>query len=218
MSDTLRIRQTGRLSISAPGLTPSQQTKIGGEAIGRIYDRVTRLHIGLNGSPLAPYSPRGPIYVPATGKGRTKSSLGGRTVLTHGDIRKMRERGVRIAGMRGEYGSARTSTTVDGGKTPSGKSIKFANRSEYKRAMGKSGLRDLEESGQMLGAMTVVVNRPGRIELGFTDEIAEKKAEGNQDLTPWFGLAQSTDVPPVTAMVNQFLAEDFIKKNSRRLQ
>lgn len=214
MSDTVRVRRTNQVTIPAPALTASQRRRVGGEAIGQIHERVTQKHLGLNGSALPPYSTKGPIYIPITGPGRTKSDLGGRSVITSRDISKMRKRGVRIAGMRppsGGYG-ARTSTTVDGGRTASGRSMKFANRAEYKRAMGKSGQRDLEETGQMLGSMTLTQNRPELIELGFTNEIAERKGFFNEEADPWFGLAPE-DVPPVTAMVDGFLIENL--NNSR---
>lgn len=165
----LKIKQVGSFGIPAPALTEQDRTLIGGQAIGLMFHRVRDKHTGSDDAPMKPYSPKGPVYIPVTGRGRTKTSLKGREVLSSRDIRKMKGAGATVQRTR--------------------KSVKFANYAEYKKALGKSGQRDLELSGRMLGALTITRNTPEAVELGFTREEEHRKALGNEHHTPWFGLS-----------------------------
>jgi len=145
--------------------------RIGGEAIAVQRRRIVERHQGSNDAAMKPYATRGPIYVPLTGKGRSKTSLGGRQVLTPRALTAAKKEG-RVAA-----------------KTPSKKSVKFENYAAYKRFLGKSGNRDLELSGDMLRGMTIVRQDANSITIGFTREDARKKAEGNEKRVPWFQLS-----------------------------
>jgi hypothetical protein len=208
-----RIIGPGKVRVPRFGLNAAQRKQVGGLAIARIYKRVTEQHTGSGGNSMPPYSPRGPIYVPVTGRGRTKSSFHGREVFTARDLRKMRDRGVLIiGGKRSKVQGLPGSSGLVAGRTASGKSLKFSNWAAYKQSLGKSGQRDLELSGRMLGAMTIVASAPAYIDLGFTREQEMLKAMGNQERSPWFALAPSSDVPPVTAMIEGLILDNVVKQ------
>ena len=69
------------------------------------------------------------------------------------------------------------------------KSAKFANYAAYKIAIGRSGKRDLMQSGRMLGAIAVVSVSGSAATVGFTRAEEELKARGNQAIEPWMGLS-----------------------------
>lgn len=166
----VKITASGQRPVFKP-ITGQQLRQIGGKAIGLRVAAVTQNHTGSNGAAMAPYSKRGPIYIPLTGKGRTKTSLGGRQVLTQADLRAARKLG------RGAS------------QTPSKKSVKFADWAAYKRFLGKSGNPDLQLSGAMLNAMTIVRQDQKSVTYGFTREQERQKAQGNERRRPWFALA-----------------------------
>lgn len=152
--------------------TPVSLRQLGAVAMDTVLNRVNR-HQNADDAQAKPYSPRGPIYVANTSAGRTKSALGGRQVLTPKD-----RSAIRTAGRGGLMG-----------KTRGGKTTRFANYAAYKRALGKSGSRDLELSGQMLGSIGIVRQTPGNVVIGFLRESEHLKAKGNQRRDPWFALS-----------------------------
>lgn len=218
MADAIIITPPPGL-IAVPGeikLTSAQRHAIGGYGIELMRQRISR-HMGLEDGPLPPYSPHGPVYVPVFGRGtfskiidgepitlrRTKKNLGGRFGLMGKDVKAMFQRGtaaVKLAGKRQFIGPQAKGPLAQ--ETRSRKSMKFANREAYKRALGKSGKRDLEESGRMLNAMTIVANEPDHITLGFSREEEQLKALGNQRISPWFGLSPN-DVSQLTPFVTE---------------
>jgi hypothetical protein len=117
---------------------------------------------------------------------RNKTTLGGREVFTHANIQKLKaspgiiyiEKGSAAFPQAGKIVVKRTR-----------KSLKFANYSDYKKALGKSGLRDLELSGRMRGAIGIVKQTGSSLDIGFLREEEHLKAQGNQKLEPWFGLS-----------------------------
>jgi len=134
---------------------------------------------GVDDTPMKSYSPKGPIYVPITGgkTGQTKTSLGGREVVTQKDLRVMRRRA-----KAGQGPAVKISKTK--------KTVKFENYREYKLSLGKSGERDLELSGRMLRSIKPVRISAKEIIIGFGREEEMKKARANQKIERWFGFSQ----------------------------
>ncbi len=165
----MKITSTGQRPVFKP-ITGQQLRAIGGKAVGIRTSAVVK-NIGSHGGPMLPYSPRGPIYVPLTGKGRTKTDLKGRQVLTVADLRAAKKMG------------------NDAVKTRSRKSVKFPNYAAYKRFLGKSGNPDMQLSGAMLNAMTVVRQDAKSVTYGFTREEERQKGQRNEWRRPWFALA-----------------------------
>jgi len=189
---------SGLTRFKAPIFTPDQVTAIGGFAIEAIHKRVDACQ-NLQDQQAKPYSPRGPIYVPVTGgsyhpKGtlpgykvkRTKTALGGREIFTPANIRRLKNSAGIVVVDKGSSASPQAGKIV---VTRTRRSLKFANYSEYKKALGKSGLRDLELSGRMRGAIGIVKQTGSSVEIGFLREEEHKKAQGNQAIEPWFGLS-----------------------------
>jgi len=87
--------------------------------------------------------------------------------------------------------------------TDTGKSLKFANYAAYKIALGKSGLRDVELSGKMLNAISIVGMTATSVTVGFTREAEHEKAKGNQARDPFFGLSPN-DRAIVSAVAKGF--------------
>ena len=179
-------------SARVPRLTYTPQTgaqlkRVGAFAQSTVLARVSR-HQNADDRPAKAYSPNGPIYVANSGAGRSKRALGGREVLSPAD-----RRAIRNAGRGGLMGQTR------GGKT-----TRFDNYAAYKRALGKSGQRDLELSGRMLGSIGIVRLTADTVVLGFTREAEHQKAKGNQARDPWFALSPQ-DVAAVQRYALQVL-------------
>lgn len=166
------ITVTATPSLTIVGLNASTITAIGGFGIQTVRQRVSR-HINADDAPALPYSPKGPIYVPIFGVGeiqrgkrqgqrRIKTNLGGRFGFNKRDLKRM---GVDFTGQR---------------------SIRYENYAEFKKALGKSGERDLQLTGRMLNAITIVNQTPTSVSIGFTRQQEAKKAAGNQKRDPWF--------------------------------
>lgn len=168
------VTATG-VRFSAPRLTvtPAEMRAIGGMVIAEDRKRILAGR-GSDDSPMRAYSSRGPIYIPITSRGRSKSQLGGREVITPADIRKAKSLG-------------RTA-----GKSRTGRSMKFANYAAYKKWLGKPGWRNLELSGRMLNAIGIVAQRPNEVVVGFLREQEERKARGNERLARWWSPPPST--------------------------
>ena len=218
MAGSLNAKITGELRIKAPTVTPRDLVAIGGAAIHSLRERVAA-NRNVKDAPAKPYSPRGPIYVPISGRGqlkrggqlvkRNKSTLGGREILTSADLRKLKLKGAIIL-KRGQKGGPAKGLVL----RDTGKSIKFRDYAEYKRALGKSGLRDLELSGRMLNAIAIVRVDAfvvsgggvggGSVTIGFTRELEHLKAQGNQRRDEWWPLSP-TDVVNVTKVAKQLL-------------
>jgi hypothetical protein len=205
------IRVKERPHLKTPRLSSTDMRQVGALAVLELRKRIAR-HINTNDAPMKPYSPRGPIYVPIFGVGkitrfnkelgateevrRTKSSLGGVQGLSHADIRKMKARGIHIVSTPKRIARKYPRAAKLGKKQSrqirrTGKSMRFPNYEAYKRALGKSGRRDLELSGSMLGSIGIVGVAANQVVLGFLRQDQEKKARGNQRIEEWFALSPS---------------------------
>lgn len=189
MSDSLRIIASGPPArFPNVKLDAAARTRIGLFSIAIMQERLDRCQ-NLRDLPALPYSTRGPVYMPVFGKGRTQKSLKGAFGFTSGDIRKMRNRGnALIVGGRGPRAMTWAGSGIPiAGRTS--KSLKFANWGEMKRALGRSGNRDLMLSGQMRGAIAIVQNTNNMVEIGFAREEVMPRALGNQQREAWFGMS-----------------------------
>ena len=173
-------------------LTGQQWRQIGALAVANVTSRIKR-SVNVEDSAAKGYSPRGPVYLPNTGiRGRTKTSLRGRFVITSADRRKLK-------GAKGVH------------RTRSGKSTRFENYAAMKRALGKSGGRDLELSGQMLGSVAVIREEPSEITIGFTRPSESLKMEGNERWESMWGFSRRDEAAIAVRM------EEFIGANLERL-
>ena len=68
-----------------------------------------------------------------------------------------------------------------------------------KEAQGQPGIRNLSNSGSMLGSLTIVEADQSKVVLGFTRRSELVKAEKNDQRDPWFGLSKNDE-----AVVGQF--------------
>jgi len=219
---SFNIKLAGNLQIKAAAFSPQQLVALAGVAIHSLRDRCARAS-NVFDAPAKPYSTKGPIYIPISGRGtitrklstavqrgmvgeivsatktsatlrRNKTTLGGREVFTSKDLGAMKKAGV-IIGKKGSNAAIRDT----------GRSLRFENYAAYKTALGKSGLRDLELSGRMLNAIAIVNVTPTSVTVGFTREEEHKKAQGNQARDPWFGMSP-LDREKILAEAKSFLA------------
>jgi hypothetical protein len=168
---TIKLSSPLKLRLVPPSQAGLRQ--LGAAAVETVLARVGR-HQNANDGPARPYSQRGPIYVPNAGvQGRAKQRLGGREVLSSKD-----RSAIRKAGRGGLMG-----------KTRGGKTTRFANYAAYKRALGKTGQRDLELSGRMLGSIGIVRLSASSVVIGFSREAEHQKAKGNERHDAWFALS-----------------------------
>lgn len=203
------VKVTSRTTIPKASLTPVQSTAIGNKAITRLVNRVQRKNTGIYDEQMPPYSAR-PIYV-ALGKDR------GRAVIKSGSItikslNALRKSGARIVSTKDA--SPKLLRKIKGIKNAvvnTGNALKFANRTAYKRFLGKSGLRDLTETGAMLDALVVISvsgNSAKVITIGYTDPIQARKAAGNMKWADWFGLSPN-DERILTAAVEKMVGDNL---------
>lgn len=217
VANSFKVIVSTGVFLKVPTLTREQLTAIGGAGIHSIRERVAASR-NVRDQPAKPYSPRGPIYVPIAGRGtitrkltsdvlgrgqignalsfdaaaktitfkRTKGTLKGREVITAKDLTRIRKSGVTITKKGGRNKTAPAAGIV---ARDTGKSLRFANYSEYKKALGKSGLRDLELSGKMLNAIVIVKQTERSVTIGFSREGEHAKGRGNQAREEWFGLS-----------------------------
>ena len=171
---SLTVRGVGRIEI--PGLGVGVMRSIGATAEQSIRERIAS---GRNFRDAAakPYSARGPIYVPvfgvdrlASGLRRTKTNLGGVFGLSR------REAGLVVRSGAGE-------------RKRGAKSVKFEDYAAFKRALGKSGRRDLELSGAMMAAFGVLEADEREVWLGFLNQRDARKAEGNERIERMIGFS-----------------------------
>jgi hypothetical protein len=183
------------LRFKAPTLPPEQVTWLAGVAITEMYERVVG---GKNvaDAPAKPY-PNKRVYIPVTGKGRTKTGLKGRAVFTPKDLTAVKKAGVHKVVKAGTHEIPSTAQMVVAQRTR--KSLKFSSRAEYKRFMGKPGHRALQESGRMLNAIGIVQQNAASVHIGFTREEEHQKALGNQKIDPWFGLSPANRAAVIEA-------------------
>lgn len=180
-------------------LTNQQTKQIGKYAIDSLVSRVQNKHTDIYDSPMPPYTNR-PVYV-KLGKSRGKIVLkSGRVPIASVD--SLRQAGAKIIRVK-----SGTAANIRNAVINTGKSLKFPNRAAYKRFLGKSGLRDLTETGAMLGAL-MITSTSGIyakvITISFTDPVQERKAAGNMRWADWFGLSPSDERKIVDVVENIF--------------
>lgn len=200
---------------------------VGAVAIEEMATRVDRFQNVLD-APAKPYSPNGPIYVAISGVGtitrlpkrvsglklkdlpagikgsltvkRTKTTLGGREVFTAKDIATLKRRGVVVIDARKKKGKTTKVTGIGGAVVRTHHSLKFQNWAAYKKALGKSGNRDLQLSGRMRNTIAIVTLTDSSVEIGFNSTQENLKALGNQAIDPWFGLSPNNKTAVVARM------------------
>lgn len=89
---------------------------------------------------------------------------------------------------------------------------------EKKEKLGQPGIRNLQFSGSLLGAMTIVEVGADRVVIGFTRAAELAKAQKNQDRTPWFGLSTtgaSNDEAVVLFFAERILQSKLAKLNMK---
>lgn len=186
-------------------LTPKQDRQIGKTAINSLVNRVQQDHTDVYDSQMPAYSPK-PIYVKVGMQGGQAVLKSGR--ITIASLSSLRKRGVKIIDIRGGSNGKKFKNSV----VRTGNSIRFPNRAAYKKFLGKSGNRDLTETGKMLGAL-VITSITGIyakvITIGFKDLKQAKKAGGNAAITDWMGLSPS-DQSRIFRLVNGMI-EDNLK-------
>jgi hypothetical protein len=185
-------------------LTDKQSKLIGNTAIHSLIDRVQNENTDIHGRPFPEYSNR-PVYVKLGKSGGTAVIKSGRIPIA--SLSALKRAGAKI---------------IDGSKSikkqgrkqvvRSGNSLRFANRSEYKKFLGKSGRRDLTDTGAMLDAI-VVTNISGVyakvITIGFKNPMQEAKARGN---VKWIG-EQWAGLSPIEQIRISRMVEDIFAKN-----
>lgn len=204
-----KVKVSSIQKIPGAGLSQDQILDLGNLAIKEQIKRVQTKHTGIFDEPMPAYSDK-PIYVKLSrdrGKAVLKSGN-----ITLKSLASLRRAGVRIIDTRHAGPKLRRAQAkVKNAVRITGESVKFPNRTAYKRYLGKSGLRDLTDTGQMLAAL-VIVSRTGNqyvkvISIGFTDPVQEKKAAGNMRWADWFGLSPSNEIKIAAA------AEKMVAKN-----
>jgi len=197
-------------NIPNASLTEDQSNALGALVIKEQIKRVQNQHTGIFDEPMAAYSPK-PIYV-KLGK------VGGRAVLKSGNItiaslNALKKNGARIidtrnAGPRLRRAQAKIKNAV----RITGESVKFPNRAAYKHYLGKSGLRDLTDTGVMLSALVVLPSSGSKyvkvISVGFTDPVQERKAAGNLLWADWFGMSPSNQIK-ISNAVEKMVAKNL---------
>jgi hypothetical protein len=101
VSQSFRIYQLNDAPLKFPGiqLDSAARTRVGLYSIALMQERLDRFQ-NLNDQPALPYSPRGPIYVPIFGAGRSKKSLKGAFGFSAKDVKAMRDRGLVVVDER----------------------------------------------------------------------------------------------------------------------
>lgn len=194
-----------RLQPIAPlKFTPTEDKKIGNLIVSSVKDRVQRRNEGVNDSAMPEYSTR-PIYV-RVGK------YAGMAVLKRGRVPIIALDGLRRAGAKIidiRKGPARSKGALKNAVVRTGNSIRFPNRAAYKKFLGRSGRRDLTETGAMLRAL-VVLSTSGVyakvITIGFRSAKESGKAQGNQRYANWFGMSPS-DTSKVVNLVTEMVSK-----------
>lgn len=160
---SFKITVTKNFSINIPQLTTVQMRELGEEVVQMVVDRVQRRNKDSYDRSFPAYSNR-PIYVPIKGRG---ASVRGRARFQN--VTAYRNRRQELAGskrLRGVKLSANKKT------------VKFPNRAAYKRFIGRSGNRDLTETGAMLNALGVISASNTRIVVGIKSRSLASKAAG----------------------------------------
>jgi hypothetical protein len=186
-------------------LTDRQSRLIGTTAIQSVLSRVQSENTDLDNKPFPAYSNR-PVYVRlGTSKGVAVIKSGRIPIAT---LSSLKNAGARIIeGGKGIKSQGRKTVIR------TGKSLRFKNRTEYKKFLGRSGRRDLFDTGAMLAAI-VVTGISGVyakvITIGFKNPAQDAKARGNVKWigAQWLGLTPIQQLR-ITDMVQALLANNL---------
>jgi hypothetical protein len=194
--------------------SPEELLRIGGALIQAMKARFAEA-TDADDSEAPAYSPKGPVYLPLQNNARNRAAgrnLKGRFSLSR---RAAKRRSEDIA--VGEAMAERT-FNLGGDVSRSGNSLKFPDYSAMKQYLGKSGNRDLELSGKMLGAMTVAEVGEDYVEVGFSREEERAKMQGNQRWADMWGISEKdgehvgTLVDEIVAAKSDQLAEQIVRE------
>jgi hypothetical protein len=180
---------------------PEELAKIGAALIQAMKARFADA-TDANDSEAPAYSPRGPVYLPLQNNAKNRAAgrnLKGRFSLSRRAAKRGQEN-IAIAEVQ-----AGQSFNLGGDVSRSGNSLKFPDYSAMKQFLGKSGNRDLELSGKMLGAITVAEVGQDYVEVGFTREEERAKMQGNQRWADMWGISDK-DGEHVGAVVDEIVA------------
>lgn len=210
-------KQTVNLS---RGLFTDQQWRTIGEGgIQAVQERLDKA-LDVNDQPAAPYSERGPIYVPNFGVGTgvigavrghyEKRENGSRSFVRHASAGNLVSRTkTNLGGVFGFTSSDRGALRKRGiASSNTAKTTKFKNYGEMKRAIGKTGKRDLELSGKMRASITVVEVGPDHVSVGFSSEEQAVKMAGNIKRCDQWGFSPN-DQTRINALVETFFDQQL---------
>lgn len=187
-------------------LTDKQSKLIGNTSIQSLIGRVQNENTDLYNTPMEPYSNR-PVYVKL---GNSKGSA----VIKSGRIAIAKLSALKRAGARIVTGNIKSKGQRNKTVVNTGKSLRFKNRTVYKQFLGKSGRRDLTDTGTMLNAI-IITGISGVyakvITVGFKNSLQEQRAIGNIKWNKgrdWFGLTSIQQLR-ITSMVENMLAKNL---------
>jgi hypothetical protein len=185
-------------------LTDKQSRLIGNTAINSVIERVQVENTDIYNKPMPSYSER-PVYVKL---GTSK----GKAVIKSGRIPIASLSALKRAGARIIDGSKSIKKQGRKSVVRSGNTLRFKNRSEYKKFLGRSGRRDLTDTGAMLDAI-VITGLSGVyakvITIGFKNPLQEAKARGN---VKWIG-EQWAGLTPIQQLRITSMVENMFAKN-----
>lgn len=185
-------------------LTDKQSRLIGNTAINSVIERVQVENTDIYNKPMPAYSDR-PVYVKL-------GSSKGKAVIKSGRIPIASLSSLKRAGARIIDGSKSIKKQGKKSVVRTGNTLRFKNRSEYKKFLGKSGRRDLTDTGAMLDAI-VITGISGVyakvITIGFKNPAQEAKARGN---VKWIG-EQWAGLTPIQQLRITSMVESMFAKN-----
>ena len=182
-------------------LSPAEMLRVGAAMLQSMKARFADA-IDVNDSEAPLYSPKGPVYLPLQNNARNRKAgrnLKGRFSISRAAAKRGHEN-IAIAEVQAER-----SFNLGGETSRTGNSLKFPDYSAMKQFLGHSGLRDLELSGKMQGAMTVVESGGDSIEVGFTREEERAKMQGNERWASMWGISEK-DSEKVSEMIDEIIA------------
>jgi hypothetical protein len=172
---TVTVKVVKPVKLKVPTSTVSDMHAIGIQAMAVIRDRI-KAGRNVSDLPAKPYSPQGPIY----------AAIYGRGTITRDGVTEKRSK----TGLRGRFGFSGQQLKTMGIKVRRGrKTARFENYAAMKKAMGRSGRRDLSLTGRMLASLGIVQTTPTSVTIGFLEVAEERKARGNQKRDRFFGLS-----------------------------
>lgn len=172
------------------GLTGDQKNQIASKAISDQEDRL-RKGIGADDAAMPNYSDK-PLYIPISGSvGRAGALFASRAHLSTRQVTAISKKST-VVDLRDGSRSVRSRRGRKQLATHRlRRSLKFRNRSEYKRNIGQSGVRTLFDTGEMLNSVRATsISR--LITISVTGNKNIRKAIGNLRWANWWGVSPSS--------------------------